>query len=205
MLHLNEDSDIAKGIRQLGKGMGILGLIGAAAGLGLAAASGPIVMWAVAAEISIDVTLGVAGFAANALGERIAKVVSRFEHVSNIIGKKRDENLGKTVSKLALITAPLELISGFAIAESLKPMAVAAIAVTALPCAATAMWGLMRERANSKKAREVSADQPEDRCRSRLLVRFENRIRILDEGALSLGRSVKNAMRKGRSEKIRGS
>ena len=163
------------------------------------------VMWAVAAEISIDVTLGVAGFAANALGERIAKVVSRFEHVSNIIGKKRDENLGKTVSKLALITAPLELISGFAIAESLKPMAVAAIAVTALPCAATAMWGLMRERANSKKAREVSADQPEDRCRSRLLVRFENRIRILDEGALRLERSVKNAMRKGRSEKIRGS
>ena len=202
---MNEDSDIAKGIRQLGKGMGILGLIGAAAGLGLAAASGPIVMWAVAAEISIDVTLGVAGFAANALGERIAKVVSRFEHVSNIIGKKRDENLGKTVSKLALITAPLELISGFAIAESLKPMAVAAIAVTALPCAATAMWGLMRERANSKKAREVSADQPEDRCRSRLLVRFENRIRILDEGALRLERSVKNAMRKGRSEKIRGS
>ena len=67
------------------------------------------------------------------------------------------------------------------------------------------MWGLMRDRINSKKAIEDNANLPEDRHRGRLLIRFEERIRILDENALSLGRSVRNAIRKGKSEKIRGS
>ena len=202
---MDDGHDIADRIKRLGKGMEILGVIGAVAGLGLAAASGPIVVWAVAAEISIDMALGAAGFVVNKLGDRLADVVSRFEYASRIIRKGKDENIGKTISKLALVTAPLELISGFAIAESAKPMAIAAITVTALPCAATALWGLMRNSMTKRRAKSHEAGLTEDKFRNRLLIRLEDRIKVLDDNTVTLGRLVRDAVHGRSARKIRRS
>ena len=199
---MDERHDIANRIKRLGKGMEILGVIGAVAGFGLAAVSGPIVVWAVAAEISVDMALGAVGFLANKLGDKLAEVVSRFEYASKIIGKDRNENMGRTVGKLALVTAPFELISGFAIAESVKPMAIAAITVTALPCAATAVWGLMRDRVAVRRAKGHDAGLDEDKYRRGLLIRFEERIKALDENTVTLSKLVRNTMRRRRARKI---
>ena len=161
MAHDDEFIDM---LRRIGRSLEIVGLIGGVLGLAIAAFSGPAVIGAVAAEVSIDIIMGASGVILDKFGHKMAPFLSRIgfglkeKRAERRSNQQKSKTTGETVSKIALATSPLEFMTGFAIAGFSRPLAVAAVVVTALPCTVIALGGLVHDKIAKHKEKKATLD-----------------------------------------------
>ncbi|MHB1830331.1 MAG: hypothetical protein ACYCO0_02965 [Candidatus Micrarchaeaceae archaeon] len=167
------ESKLKENLDHAGKSMEVVGAIGAAAGLAIAALSGPIAMSAVLAEVSLDVGMVIAGLLINKYDDLFSTAITALTDFAAKKGivKERAERSNTSrvpiVSAIALATAPLDFAVGFAITGFSAPLAYTAVIVTSLPCVVLAVAGIIqrniklkREAANEAKKTAIRAAKP---------------------------------------------
>ena len=150
-----------------GKSMEIVGAVGAAAGLAIAAFSGPIAMSAVLAEVLLDVGIIIAGLLINKYDDMFSSALTTLKDfaVEKGIVKERTKSAKTSrvplVSAVALATAPLDFVVGFAITGFAAPLAYTAVIVTSLPCAVLAIGGIVQHNMKLKRNAANDAKKPD--------------------------------------------